>query len=71
VPYPKRSPTGGRDLDALPLIAADRADDSTRQAGRVDFGDTPLRKGAAFLDAHPFGTVPEALRHDGATGIFE
>jgi glutathione S-transferase len=59
------------DFDARPLTAADRADASTLQTGKVGFGGTPLRKSAAFLDAHPFGTVPAAFSPDGATGIFE
>lgn len=59
------------DFDARPLSDADRADDSTRQTGSVGFDGTPLRKTAAFLDAHPFGTVPAAFSPDGAIGIFE
>ncbi|MGE0487056.1 MAG: glutathione S-transferase family protein [Gammaproteobacteria bacterium] len=59
------------DFDARPLTAADRADDSTRQVGRTGFGGTPLHKTPAFLDAHPFGTVPAAFSPDGAMGIFE
>lgn len=59
------------DFDARPLSDADRADDSTRQLGTVGFGGTPLRKTAAFLDAHPFGTVPAAFSPDGTCGIFE
>ena len=59
------------DFDARPLTAADRADESTLQTGRVGFGGTPLRKSAAFLDAHPFGNVPAAFSPDGTTGIFE
>lgn len=59
------------DFDARPLTAADRADESTVQTGRTGFGGTPLRKSAAFLDAHPFGTVPAAFSPDGSTGIFE
>jgi elongation factor 1-gamma len=59
------------DFEARPLSDADRADDSTRQIGKVGFGGTPLRKTAAFLDAHPFGTVPAAFSADGVTGIFE
>lgn len=59
------------DFDARPLSDADRADASTRQMGKVGFGGTPLRKTAAFLDAHPFGTVPAAFSADGTTGIFE
>ncbi|MGE3850098.1 MAG: glutathione S-transferase family protein [Gammaproteobacteria bacterium] len=59
------------DFDARPLTAADHADDATLRTGRVGFGGTPLRKSAAFLDAHPFGTVPAAFSPDGGTGIFE
>lgn len=32
---------------------------------------TPLYKTPAFLEAHPFGTVPAAFGPDGQTGIFE
>jgi len=59
------------DFDARPLNDTDRADVSTRQTGKVGFSGTPLRKTAAFLDAHPFGTVPAAFSPDGAVGIFE
>ena len=59
------------DFDARPLTAADREDASSRRMGRVGFGGTPLHKTAAFLDAHPFGTVPAAFSPDGRTGIFE
>jgi elongation factor 1-gamma len=59
------------DFDARPLCAADHADESTRQTGTTGFGGTPLRKTAAFLDAHPFGNVPAAFSPDGAIGIFE
>lgn len=59
------------DFDARPLSETDREDASTRQMGKVGFGGTPLRKTAAFLDAHPFGTVPAAFSPDGVTGIFE
>ena len=59
------------DFDARPLTDADRASDAHLQQGRVGFKGTPLRKTAAFLDAHPFGTVPAAFSPDGAVGIFE
>lgn len=59
------------DFDARPLSEADRADDSTRQLGRTGFSGTALRKTRAFLDAHPFGTVPAAFSPDGTIGIFE
>lgn len=59
------------DFDAHPLSDAERADPSHRQVGRVGFNGTPLHKTSAFLDAHPFGTVPAAFSGDGSTGIFE
>ncbi len=59
------------DFDARPLCDEDRANPAYRQTGRVGFGGTPLFKTAAFLDAHPFGTVPAAFSGDGMTGIFE
>jgi len=59
------------DFDARPLTAADRADPSTEQTGRIGFGGTSLHKTPAFLDAHPFGTVPAAFSPDGVIGIFE
>src|SRR5262249_7310561 len=31
----------------------------------------PLHKTAAFMEAHPFGTVPAAFSPDGRIGIFE
>ncbi len=59
------------DFDARPLRDEDRANAAYRQTGRVGFGGTPLFKTSAFLDAHPFGTVPAAFSGDGLTGIFE
>jgi len=59
------------DFDARPLRDEERANPAHRQTGRVGFGGTPLYKTAAFLDAHPFGTVPAAFSADGETGIFE
>jgi glutathione S-transferase len=42
------------------------------RAGRVGFSSrSKLYKTDAFLDAHPFGTVPAAFSPDGRTGIFE
>lgn len=58
------------DFDAHPLSDAERASSSDASTGRVGFGGT-LHKTAAFLDAHPFGTVPAAFSPDGRTGIFE
>lgn len=59
------------DFDARPLRDEDRANEAYRHTGRVGFGGTPLFKTSAFLDAHPFGTVPAAFSGDGITGIFE
>ena len=59
------------DFDARPLTDADRHDDSdTERQGRVGF-QGKLHKTDAFLDAHPFGTVPAAFSPDGEIGIFE
>jgi len=59
------------DFEARPLTEADRADDAgTARAARTGFAGR-LHKTEAFLDAHPFGTVPAAFSPDGATGIFE
>ncbi|MEX2204984.1 MAG: glutathione S-transferase [Myxococcota bacterium] len=58
------------DFDARPLSEAERASASDASTGRVGFGGA-LHKTAAFLDAHPFGTVPAAWSPDGRTGIFE
>lgn len=61
------------DFEARPLTAADRAGASPGTAAveaRAGFRGR-LFKTAAFLDAHPFGTVPAAFGPDGRTGIFE
>jgi glutathione S-transferase len=42
----------------------------TRVHARTGFAGT-LRKTEAFLDAHPFGTVPAAFSPDGKVGVFE
>ena len=39
--------------------------------GRTGFNGVALRKTQAFLEAHPFGTVPAGFSPDGAIGIFE
>jgi glutathione S-transferase len=57
------------DFDARPLVAGE-ADAAGAVAGRTGFAGT-LHKTGAFLDAHPFGTVPAAFSPDGAVGIFE
>ncbi len=59
------------DADARPLTDADRAPGSpTMREARTGFAGV-LHKTDAFLDAHPFGTVPAAFSPDGKVGIFE
>jgi glutathione S-transferase len=59
------------DFSARPLPESERRDDSphARQSHR-GFSGT-LFKTDAFLEAHPFGTVPAAFSPDGETGVFE
>ena len=59
------------DFDARPLTADERGDDSlnARNAKRGFAG--VLFKTDAFMQAHPFGTVPAAFSPDGHVGIFE
>jgi glutathione S-transferase len=59
------------DFDARPLSDAERAASTeTETSGRTGFKGR-LYKTAAFLAAHPFGTVPAAFSPDGKIGIFE
>jgi elongation factor 1-gamma len=58
------------DFDARPLTDADRADPTLARRGRTGFSGN-LYKSDAFLEAHPFGTVPAAFSGDGQVGIFE
>ena len=59
------------DFDARPLTDEERgAPQDTERQGRTGFKGR-LFKTDAFLDAHPFGTVPAAFSPDGNTGIFE
>jgi glutathione S-transferase len=58
------------DFDAHPLSDEERAAAANVRAGKVGF-KTALHKTDAFLEAHPFGTVPAAFSPDGKTGIFE
>jgi glutathione S-transferase len=58
------------DFDARPLSPADHADAGLARTPRAGFTET-LYKTDAFLEAHPFGTVPAAFSPDGAVGIFE
>ena len=59
------------DFDARPLTAAEQGAGSEVQIGTTGFSGARLHKSAAFLAAHPFGTVPAAFSADGVTGIFE
>lgn len=59
------------DFEARPLTDAEReAPQATERQGRTGFSGR-LYKTEAFLDAHPFGTVPAAFSPDGRVGIFE
>ncbi len=59
------------DFDARPLEEGERDTGAgTARRARAGF-QGELHKTDAFLDAHPFGTVPAAFSPDGATGIFE
>jgi glutathione S-transferase len=57
------------DFDARPFSAAD-ATEASEVSGHAGFQGN-LHKTAAFLQAHPFGTVPAAFSPDGKVGIFE
>jgi glutathione S-transferase len=60
------------DFDARPItdVPADVLA-TAAGAGRIGFAKSTLYKTAAFLNTHPFGTVPAAFSPDGHTGIFE
>jgi elongation factor 1-gamma len=57
------------DFDAVPL-SADYKTDASEVRGHAGF-QGKLHKTSAFLEAHPFGTVPAAFSPDGKVGIFE
>jgi glutathione S-transferase len=60
------------DFDARPIAEVPRATlANAERTGRIGFADQKLYKTDAFLEAHPFGTVPAAFSPDGRTGIFE
>lgn len=67
---PKEIATWLWDFDARPLTSAESASDSEATAGKIGFKGT-LHKTRAFIDAHPFATVPAAFSPDGKFGIFE
>jgi len=58
------------DFDAHPLTATELAASADTRTGKIGFKGT-LHKTSAFVEAHPFGTVPAAFSPDGKTGIFE
>jgi glutathione S-transferase len=59
------------DFDARPLSSSDAAERADVRIGQTGFRGIALRKTNAFMDAHPFGTVPAAFSPDGEIGIFE
>src|SRR5712691_9341950 len=59
------------DFDARPLASDEHATSADVRVGKVGFQGASLHKSGAFLEAHPFGTVPAAFSPDGKTGIFE
>jgi glutathione S-transferase len=60
------------DFDARPIAEVPGETlASAERTGRIGFADQKLYKTDAFLEAHPFGTVPAAFSPDGRTGIFE
>jgi elongation factor 1-gamma len=58
------------DFDAHPLSSDELTASADSKTGKVGFTGT-LHKTSAFMEAHPFGTVPAAFSPDGKTGIFE
>jgi len=58
------------DFDAHQLSDKELESSTDTRAGKVGFSGT-LHKTSAFMEAHPFGTVPAAFSPDGKTGIFE
>jgi glutathione S-transferase len=58
------------DFDAHPLSESGLTTSADTRTGKVGFSGT-LHKTTAFMEAHPFGTVPAAFSPDGKTGIFE
>jgi len=59
------------DFDARPLSGNELVESPDSQIGHVGFAGMRLHKTSAFLEAHPFGTVPAAFSPDGKVGIFE
>src|SRR6267142_1752405 len=59
------------DFDARPVSSDEESAPADLRIGKTGFKGVQLRKTNAFLDAHPFGTVPAAFSPDGKVGIFE
>jgi elongation factor 1-gamma len=59
------------DFDARPLSSNEPAAIEDVRVGTVGFKSASLRKTRAFMEAHPFGTVPAAFSPDGKIGVFE
>ena len=58
------------DFDSRLLPPEETDSQAGNVRGKVGFHGT-LHKTAAFMEAHPFGTVPAAFSPDGRVGIFE
>src|SRR5271166_6482904 len=58
------------DFDARQLSAGELVTSADLRTGKVGFKGA-LHKTGAFMEAHPFGTVPAAFSPDGKVGIFE
>ncbi len=58
------------DFDARPLSSDEQSRLGDGAVGKVGFKGA-LHKTEAFMEAHPFGTVPAAFSPDGKVGIFE
>jgi elongation factor 1-gamma len=67
---PKELQTWLWDFEARPLSDSERTRLGEGAAGKVGFKGA-LYKTDAFMEAHPFGTVPAAFSPDGKVGIFE
>jgi glutathione S-transferase len=58
------------DFDARPVTSEEQLRLGEATAGKTGFKGM-LHKTGAFIEAHPFGTVPAAFSPDGKIGIFE
>ncbi|MGA2410111.1 MAG: hypothetical protein ABSG46_06945 [Candidatus Binataceae bacterium] len=58
------------DFDAHPISSDEQLRLGGAAAGQIGFKGM-LHKSPAFVEAHPFGTVPAAFSPDGKIGIFE